>query len=226
MDGIIFGGARDPGGAADKGGSDIEDRVLARLGLLRTIAGGTGNPGGAADKGGSDIEDRVLAHLGTNHCWRRGGWGRIRRQGGKRRTRPGASNVAEGSPAFHACIEGGLGGLGGGGISLGGSGGVGERPDILVQTLYVGKISEAARVNMPLKEFCTTYKVNKDLFNRLVEAGFSTVAGLLKVTTADLRDEGFSIGHIAELQRALEQFVAKNEVGKQVWKQWGGFSLS
>ncbi|KAJ7712806.1 hypothetical protein B0H16DRAFT_1899789 [Mycena metata] len=104
-------------------------------------------------------------------------------------------------------IVGGFGGLGGRGVAEGGVGGLGERPDFVAQRLYAGEVDEAL-MDMPLKDFCTQYKLSNDIFDRLRKLGFTTAGALFEIEDGELEKHGFNLGHILELKRVFRQIAA------------------
>ncbi|KAJ7717548.1 hypothetical protein B0H16DRAFT_1610718 [Mycena metata] len=104
-------------------------------------------------------------------------------------------------------VEGGYGGTGGYGDDLGGTGGIGERPDLVAQPLYTGEVDEAL-MDMPLKDFCTQYKLSNDIFDRLRKLGFTTAGALFEIEDGELEKHGFYLGHILELKRVFRQVAA------------------
>ncbi|KAJ7712090.1 hypothetical protein B0H16DRAFT_1703140 [Mycena metata] len=64
---------------------------------------------------------------------------------------------------------------------------------------------------MPLKDFCTQYKLSKDIFDRLRKLGFTTAGELFEIEDGELEEHGFKLGHILELKRVLKQFGAKSD---------------
>lgn len=60
--------------------------------------------------------------------------------------------------------------------------------------------------NWPLLRFCQEYKLH-NIYGLLDDEGFTTTAGLLEVSHTLLASAGFKQGQIAEIQRALKQFV-------------------
>ncbi|KAJ6587957.1 hypothetical protein B0H19DRAFT_1097580 [Mycena capillaripes] len=105
--------------------------------------------------------------------------------------------------AFHD-IKGGIGGEGGEGDVRGGEGGVGhgQRFDKLLVPGVTGRVPFTKT-----DAFCREYDIDGTLQKLLKDAGFTTVAALLKVTDTDLREAHLKTGHIAELTAALEDWV-------------------
>ncbi|KAF8150308.1 hypothetical protein K438DRAFT_442351 [Mycena galopus ATCC 62051] len=60
---------------------------------------------------------------------------------------------------------------------------------------------------MSLSEFCRQYRVSDKIRRQLDKQGFETVGALLEVSDTSLRKAGLKSGQIAELKRALEEFV-------------------
>jgi hypothetical protein len=63
-------------------------------------------------------------------------------------------------------------------------------------------------------EFCRDYKLSDKIHKLLDDGGFETVGALFEVTDTDLKEAGFKIGHISELQRALKNFASKDGSAK------------
>jgi hypothetical protein len=63
--------------------------------------------------------------------------------------------------------------------------------------------------NLSVAQFCQKYCLSEGIRNALEDYGCSTAGALFEVSEGDLKDAGFKGGHIAELRRALKQFVAK-----------------
>jgi hypothetical protein len=60
---------------------------------------------------------------------------------------------------------------------------------------------------LTLAEFCLKYQVSDTIRGLLEADGFETAGALLNVSEKDLKEDGFKRGHIAELKRALREFV-------------------
>jgi len=118
-----------------------------------------------------------------------------------------ASRLTFEEAVFYHRMKGGTGGEGGEGGIRGGGGGVGhgQRFDKLLVPGVKGTVPHTK-----MAKFCQDYQLDETLQNLLKSAGFNTVAALLKVTDTDLREARFKSGHIAELQAALEDWVAEN----------------
>ncbi|KAF8164256.1 hypothetical protein K438DRAFT_269125 [Mycena galopus ATCC 62051] len=89
--------------------------------------------------------------------------------------------------------DGGVGGGGGkaGVFGYGGDGGKGE----------------GATQVTTLLEFAREYQLGRKTIDALDKLGFESAGGVLKASEADLKDGGFHVGQIAELKRALEEWV-------------------
>ncbi|KAJ7750751.1 hypothetical protein B0H14DRAFT_2981778, partial [Mycena olivaceomarginata] len=87
-------------------------------------------------------------------------------------------------------IQGGIGGEGGSGNVKGGPGGTGQGP----------------RIGHPLLAIDGN---GGNLQKLLQDQGFETVGGLLEANDTAFENAGFKFGHIAELTRALNDFVSK-----------------
>ncbi|KAF8174603.1 hypothetical protein K438DRAFT_1980068 [Mycena galopus ATCC 62051] len=108
-------------------------------------------------------------------------------------------------------IHGGTGGEGGAGGMIGGRGGTGQGPKFSHQLLSMdGKDLPPLTV----ADFCQEYKLSDKIHKLLDDQGFETVGALFKLTDTDLENNGFKIGHIAELQRALNRFATNNGTTK------------
>ncbi|KAJ7809176.1 hypothetical protein B0H14DRAFT_2867494 [Mycena olivaceomarginata] len=96
-------------------------------------------------------------------------------------------------------IQGGIGGEGGSGNVKGGPGGTGQGP----------------RISHPLLAIDgNEYTLGGNLQKLLQDQGFETVGGLLEANDTAFENAGFKFGHIAELKRALNDFVSKNGSAK------------
>lgn len=62
---------------------------------------------------------------------------------------------------------------------------------------------------MTLTDFYEVYSLASSLRDLLENEGFSTAGALVNVTTDDCVDIQLQRGHIAELMRALQEFVAE-----------------
>jgi hypothetical protein len=65
---------------------------------------------------------------------------------------------------------------------------------------------------LPLAEFCQEYRLSEKIRNLLDEQGFETAGSLLEVSDISLLEDGFKKGQIAEMKRALSQFLRKHDV--------------
>jgi hypothetical protein len=60
---------------------------------------------------------------------------------------------------------------------------------------------------LTIVDFCSHYSLDSSICNRLVENGFSTSSALRRVAVSDLKDMGFKMGEVAELQEAVEMWA-------------------
>ncbi|KAJ7734877.1 hypothetical protein B0H16DRAFT_1695796 [Mycena metata] len=132
-----------------------------------------------------------LKVLGGGLGGRGGAAGVTGRRGGDGK---GPQLAAETAMFWDGNIVGGFGGTGGPGKYLGGTGGLGDVVD--------------TALDMPIKEFCEKYKISQDLLARLEKEGFTTVGALLEAMNFQLEDKEFGLGNIAELKRALKQYIS------------------
>jgi hypothetical protein len=61
-----------------------------------------------------------------------------------------------------------------------------------------------------MAQFCREYQVSDKIRGRLEADGFETAKALFNVSENDLMADGYKRGHIAELKRALKEFVFKH----------------
>ncbi|KAK7055071.1 hypothetical protein R3P38DRAFT_2844945 [Favolaschia claudopus] len=109
---------------------------------------------------------------------------------------------------YFSAVNGGDGGEGGFGANQGGLGGIGQGPRFSQKLMHT---DAAVRVRMPhlsVKDFCRSYGVSATICKLLSDQGFETAGSLLETDDYTLSDIGFKQGQIAELKRALGQFVA------------------
>ena len=57
---------------------------------------------------------------------------------------------------------------------------------------------------LAITEFCTLYSLTNDICMCLTKNGFSSSLALRRVTVDDLKELGFKMGEIAELEEAIE----------------------
>ncbi|KAJ7614936.1 hypothetical protein FB45DRAFT_873803 [Roridomyces roridus] len=168
----------------------IEEKLgrLARDGNFEDVRpelfGGTGGKGGASDDIGGE-----------------GGFG----QG----TRLPIEDVNE-----FKRVLGGTGGEGGFGPNKGGFGGMGQATQFGGRLLPAFASGGKGLPNLPLVEFCHTYDLDEDILERLREQGFKMSAALYGLKDDDLMGVGFKVGHVAEVKRALREFVEHVEAGR------------
>lgn len=60
--------------------------------------------------------------------------------------------------------------------------------------------------DMPLNQFCTTYKLSNIIHKQLLENGYQEACVLCFVTIHDLKEMKFHLGEIAALQDAVEKW--------------------
>ncbi|KAJ6569079.1 hypothetical protein B0H19DRAFT_1349971 [Mycena capillaripes] len=176
---------------------------------LRTVIWG-GKGGGGKDRGAAPqiTEDDDLRFIG-------GSGGR----GGSNQLTGGHGGLGEGpqmstNATRFIRITGGSGGSGGsrnqtGGLGgSGGSGGFGGAG----QRQKVGNLVSFDRKTAPriltVGQFCQDYGVGDEILNLLYEQGFKTAGALFEVSDVSLLEHGWSNGQIAELKRALKEFLA------------------
>jgi hypothetical protein len=106
---------------------------------------------------------------------------------------------------------GGTGGDGGEGGSQGGDGGIGQGVKFGAK-LVVVRGGAVALPTLPLAEFCQEYRLSDKIRNLLDEQGFETAGSLFEVSDISLLEDGFKKGQIAEMKRALNQFLCKHDV--------------
>ncbi|KAJ7894329.1 hypothetical protein B0H14DRAFT_2683988, partial [Mycena olivaceomarginata] len=134
-------------------------------------------------------------------------------------------------------FAGGTGGKGGHGGHTGGQGGLGEAAQLAIENVGLfrriqggiggeggpGEVKGGPRISHPLlaidgnrlppltlAKFCQEYTLSGNLQKLLQDQGFETVGGLLEANDTDFENAGFKFGHIAELTRALNDFVLEN----------------
>ncbi|KAJ7260865.1 hypothetical protein B0H12DRAFT_1106766 [Mycena haematopus] len=137
---------------------------------------------------------------------RGGHGGQSNKKGGGGGRGEGPQLATEDVQRFSA-INGGTGGDGGWGDDEGGVGGLGQGPKFSKQ-LVSGVEGKTYRVpTLSVGEFCRQYRVSEKIRKLLDEEGFETAASLFEVSDATLKDAGFKSGQIAELKRALKEFL-------------------
>ncbi|KAK7007865.1 hypothetical protein R3P38DRAFT_1621920 [Favolaschia claudopus] len=60
---------------------------------------------------------------------------------------------------------------------------------------------------MTVAEFCQTYDLGENIRNRLEDEEFRTAGSLLEVSEATLQTAGFKSGQIADIKKALKEFL-------------------
>ncbi|KAJ6542774.1 hypothetical protein B0H19DRAFT_309074 [Mycena capillaripes] len=107
-------------------------------------------------------------------------------------------------------ITGGIGGDGGEGVVLGGTGGRGEGPIFSQQLVSMdGWTIQVPRLTVA--EFCQQYKLSDKIYQLLTDEGFEMAGSLLEISDITLKEAKFKAGQIAELKRALKEFLFKNQ---------------
>ncbi|KAF8169199.1 hypothetical protein K438DRAFT_1855840 [Mycena galopus ATCC 62051] len=90
---------------------------------------------------------------------------------------------------------------------MGGLGGDGDGPNFSRQLVY----GQTPRVpTMSLSEFCRQYRVSDKIRRQLDEQGFETAGSLFEVSDMTLHEAGLKSGHIAELKRALKEYMVRS----------------
>ncbi|KAJ6470013.1 hypothetical protein C8R45DRAFT_1105097 [Mycena sanguinolenta] len=100
-------------------------------------------------------------------------------------------------------LVGGIGGKGGDGGVDGGGGGTGDAVIPSKRLVSMGKEARYRASRFPLVDLGLDY----DVLCCLDKEGFVTIGGLLEVYEDDLKDAGFKVGHICELNGALTAFL-------------------
>jgi hypothetical protein len=170
----------------------LKSQVAATLLLIYYYTGGYGGDGGKGETGGAgglgEAPSVALEDVKV--------FGNFK---GKQRHQP------HGLLPAHLFIQGGKGGNGGEGKNKG--------PDGIGQEIKFGKplISfdgKAGRVPVvTVDQFCRTYHLSNTIRKSLVQEGYETVGALLWEYDTDMKNIGFKSDEIAEIRRALEEFV-------------------
>ncbi|KAJ7436841.1 hypothetical protein FB451DRAFT_186608 [Mycena latifolia] len=105
-------------------------------------------------------------------------------------------------------VHGGRGRNGGQGEKEGGTGGAGCA-NKLASPIWSGGNTDGLSV-LTVAQFCEDNQLNGEICTLLEGCGFRTSEDLFKALDGDLEKAGFKLGHIAELKRALRQFVVKH----------------
>ncbi|KAJ7362840.1 hypothetical protein DFH08DRAFT_930947 [Mycena albidolilacea] len=63
---------------------------------------------------------------------------------------------------------------------------------------------------MTVAQFCDKYDLSENIRQRLEEEEFKTAGALLEVSEATLQTAGFKSGQIADLKKALKEFLMSN----------------
>ncbi|KAJ7499609.1 hypothetical protein FB451DRAFT_41510 [Mycena latifolia] len=108
-------------------------------------------------------------------------------------------------------IYGGIGGDGGEGGIRGGNGGIGQGQKFGTRLVSVhGSTCDVP--TLTVAEFCQECCLSDKIRNLLDKAGFETAGALLEVSDVSLLEDGFKRGQIAEMKRALKEFLSKHGV--------------
>ncbi|KAF7358597.1 hypothetical protein MSAN_01198200 [Mycena sanguinolenta] len=93
----------------------------------------------------------------------------------------------------------------------GGEGGMGQgfKAAELLVSIREGGRTAVRDLDMKMDIFCHYYGLGQELAGLLQTHHFKSPASLLHVTNVELLEDGFKIGHVAELKRALRQMVGK-----------------
>ncbi|KAJ7450554.1 hypothetical protein FB451DRAFT_1186664 [Mycena latifolia] len=86
--------------------------------------------------------------------------------------------------------------------SYSGASGDGEKLD---RVLVRGRAVSVPTRTVP--QFCEKYGLSDKIRERLTDAGFQTTGGIVEVSEMSLRRGGFKSGHIAEIKRALKEWL-------------------
>ncbi|KAJ6537353.1 hypothetical protein DFH09DRAFT_1178029, partial [Mycena vulgaris] len=137
--------------------------------------------------------------------------------GGKGGNVGGAGGLGEGAyitveEVYRFChIYGGTGGNGGDGNNRGGIGGIGQGQKFGTKLVSVrGTVLDVP--TLTVTDFCEEYCLSDRIRNLLDDQGFETVGSLLEVSDVSLLQDGFKKGQIAEMKRALRQFLFKYDL--------------
>ncbi|KAJ7450550.1 hypothetical protein FB451DRAFT_1285495, partial [Mycena latifolia] len=105
-------------------------------------------------------------------------------------------------------VYGGTGGNGGNGGVQGGDGGIGHGQKFGTRLVCVreGDIVPT----LPVADFCRQYCLSDKIHKLLGEQGFETAGALLEVSDISPLEDGFKKGQIAEMKRALKEFLFKH----------------
>ncbi|KAJ7744242.1 hypothetical protein DFH07DRAFT_777107 [Mycena maculata] len=113
-----------------------------------------------------------------------------------------------------ANVRGGIGGEGGRGGIQGGSGGPGYGTTLVNPLWTFGKTDGVPPCLMA--QFCRDYYLSDQIRTCLEEYGLGTTGALFEVDESELKAAGLKGGHIAEIRRALKQFVATYNLTKNI----------
>lgn len=64
---------------------------------------------------------------------------------------------------------------------------------------------------LAVADFCNQYGLSQKIHDLLTEEGYETAGALLEVSDVTLKDANFKSGQIAELKRALKEFLFTNQ---------------
>ncbi|KAJ7450546.1 hypothetical protein FB451DRAFT_1285488 [Mycena latifolia] len=176
------------------------------------VAGGLTEPASLAS------EEIPRCHYGTPRPTLYGGTGGHGGRGGKI---GGAGGLGQAShfplKEIHrfSHLSGGTGGEGGEGGNQGGDGGIGQ--GLKFGTRLASVDEGIVLPPLRLAEFCQRYCLSDRIRKLLGDQGFETAGALLEVSDVSLLDDGFLPGHIAEMKRALKEFLLQQ--GVQVYGQ-------
>ncbi|KAF7340494.1 hypothetical protein MSAN_02120800 [Mycena sanguinolenta] len=95
---------------------------------------------------------------------------------------------------------------------IGGEGGRGRGVEFEQGLIFLHPDSEVelaklSGLDLTVQDFCVQHSLGQNIENLLLKKGFASPRALLYTTDLALRQEGFDIGHIAELKSALKRVV-------------------
>ncbi|KAF7291711.1 hypothetical protein HMN09_01262700 [Mycena chlorophos] len=110
-------------------------------------------------------------------------------------------------------IRGGTGGMGGDGVSRGGSGGVGEASRLTHRILTLaGRDSTVTLQRLSIEDLCSQYCLSPAIQKIFEAEDYMTASALLEVSEQELQDMKFKRGQIAEIKRALREYLASQNI--------------
>nr|GAT50623.1 predicted protein [Mycena chlorophos] len=110
-------------------------------------------------------------------------------------------------------IKGGTGGMGGEGVSRGGSGGVGEASRLTHRILTLaGRNSTVTLQRLSIEDLCSQYCLSPAIQKMLEAEDYMTASALLEVSEQELQDMKLKRGQIAEIKRALREYLASQNI--------------